>query len=416
VVNVPSEALANQSGSFISIRPEWLATLVKRARGENLSIVVIHSHPFSNASVAFSAIDTFGQSELAPKLKARVPNRPHAELVFGQGSIDGLVWPAGSTQPVPLDEMRVIGRALRSFPATGSNHDDGDPPISSAYDRQVLIWGKMGQRRLKELKVGVVGAGGNGSLVAIHLVHMGVGTLVVVDQDVVEDSNRSRIIGSLAQDVTARTPKVEVLSRYAARHNPDVKVLPIFGSVLVPEVARQLSDCDLVVGCTDTLASRAVLNQLSVQYHVPLLDTGVEVEIHDKGLRSFAARAALIRPGTPCLECMNYVTREAVQLELRAEQRPGYVPGVASPSVMPLNALAASLASVEFIRFVHDLVGGVPMDSYVAFSARSGEARRCSFGTGGCSTCAQRRGRGDNLPFPDVDAYMRAAESSPSMP
>ena len=68
-------------------------------------------------------------------------------------------------------------------------------PIRDDHARQVLAWGDDGQHSLANSTVGVVGCGGTGSHVALQLAHLGVGRLVLVDHDVVEQSNLSRLVG-----------------------------------------------------------------------------------------------------------------------------------------------------------------------------------------------------------------------------
>lgn len=403
IAPVPAEGIESKGGAFITLRPEWLAVPLKRAREAGLTTVLVHSHPFSQEAVRFSSIDIAGQATLVPKVQARLPSRPVAELVFGQNSIDGLLWLPGTHEPRPIEEVVVLGSRLDIRPC--SHVAPMTPvPTEAMYDRQVLVWGPQGQARLKALRVGVVGLGGNGSWVAAQLIHLGVGELIVIDDDVIEDSNRARVVGAEPADVEAKTPKVEVAARYAARHNPDCRVKPLPMDVNSEQAISALLECDLIIGCTDTLAGRVIPNQLAVQYFIPFLDTGVEIEVVAAQLRSIAARCTLVRPGSPCLACMGYLSEEAVSREIEGGRRPGYLEDVKAPSVGPLNALAASMAGVDFLRFVHDLLGGVPQDSFCAYSGRTGEARRCSMGSLKCGLCNDRLGVGQaaSLGLPPV--------------
>jgi len=404
VLLVSSEGVERKSGAFISVRPEWLAGPLKRARESGLTIVLAHSHPFSRGDVMFSSIDIDGQALLVPKLQARLPARPVAELVFGQESVKGRLWLPGGREARLIDEIAAVGASLDILPRSGP-HPEPAVGVAPMYDRQVLVWGEAGQARLKAMTVGIIGLGGNGSWLAAQLVHLGVGQLVVVDDDIIEESNRARVVGSEPADVEAGTPKVEVAARYAARHNPGCQVIPVQADVNSDEAIRALLECDLLIGGTDTLVSRVVPNQLAIQYFIPFLDTGVEIEVVGTTLRSIAARCTLIRPGSPCLTCMGYLSKQAVAGEVEAGRRLGYLAAVEAPSVGPLNALAASMAGVDFLRFIHCLLGGVPTDSFSAYSGRSGEIRRCSMGSKTCSLCSHRLGYGQaaELEFPFLE-------------
>ncbi len=398
IVPVPAEGIESKGGAFITLRPEWLAVPLKCAREAGLTTVLAHSHPFSQGAVRFSSIDTAGQATLVPKVRARLPSRPVAELVFGQDSIDGLLWLPGRQEPRAIDEVVVVGPRL-DIRRCSSVSPTAPVPSEAMYDRQVLVWGSEGQARLKDLRLGVVGLGGNGSWIAAQLIHLGVGELVLVDDDIIEESNRARVAGTEPADVEAKTPKVEVVARYGARHNPDCRVIPFPTDVNSEQAINALLECDLIMGGTDTLTSRVVPNQLAVQYFIPFIDTGVEIEVVGSDLRSIAARCTLIRPGSPCLACMGYLSEEAVSREIEAGQRPGYLEDVRAPSVGPLNALAASMAGVDFLRFIHGLLGGVPMDSFYAYSGRTGEVRRCGRGTARCQLCIERTGFGQAAPL-----------------
>ncbi len=398
IVPVPAEGIESKGGAFITVRPEWLAVPLKGAREAGLTTVLVHSHPFSQGAVRFSPIDSAGQATLVPKVQARLPSRPVGELVFGQDSIDGLVWLPGGHEPRPMDEVVVVGQRLDIRPCSSfSPMTDG--PTVAMYDRQVLVWGPEGQARLNALRVGIVGLGGNGSWISAQLIHLGVGELVLVDDDIIEESNRARVVGAEPADVEAKTPKVEVAARYAARHNPDCRVTPLPMDVNSEQAISALLECDLIIGGTDTLAGRVIPNQLAVQYFIPYIDTGVEIEVVAAQLRSITARCTLVRPGGPCLACMGYLNEEAVSREIEAGRRPGYLEDVRAPSVGSLNALAASMAGVDFLRFVHGLLGGVPIDRFYAYSGRTGEIRSCSTGAIRCSLCADRLGLGQAAPL-----------------
>ncbi|MGQ9572240.1 MAG: HesA/MoeB/ThiF family protein [Dehalococcoidia bacterium] len=268
IVPVPAEGIESKGGAFITIRPEWLAVPLKRAREAGLTTLLAHSHPFSRGGVRFSSIDTAGQATLVPKVQARLPSRPVGELVFGQDSVGGLLWLPGARDPLPIGEVVVVGSRLDIRPCSNVSPVTHSP-AEAMYDRQVLVWGPEGQARLKALRLGIVGVGGNGSWVAAQLIHLGVGELVVIDDDVIEESNRARVVGSEPTDVAAATPKVEVTARYATRHNPDCRVMPIKESVSSEAAIQALLECDLIFGCTDTLAGRWIPNQLAVQYFIP---------------------------------------------------------------------------------------------------------------------------------------------------
>jgi tRNA A37 threonylcarbamoyladenosine dehydratase len=79
---------------------------------------------------------------------------------------------------------------------------------------------------LADLEVGVVGLGGGGSHVVQQLAHLGVGKLVPVDDDIVEEKNLNRLVGGTAEDVKAKRAKTEIAERVIKGVNPNAKVPP----------------------------------------------------------------------------------------------------------------------------------------------------------------------------------------------
>jgi molybdopterin/thiamine biosynthesis adenylyltransferase len=192
----------------------------------------------------------------------------------------------------------------------------------------------------------------------VQLAHLGIGRLVLVDPDTVEPSNLSRIVGAAAIDMGR--PKVDVLADVAVGLRPDIKVERVVASVLEID-PRGLVANDIIVCCTDSHGSRALLTELAAQYLVTLIDLGIEVQ----GTRS-ATRAGggvrIIRPGEPCLHCMGVLDPALVREdflsegERRIETERGYLRGTTepAPSVVALNGVLASLAVVEVL---HELLG-----------------------------------------------------------
>lgn len=142
------------------------------------------------------------------------------------------------------------------------------PPLSSAelsrYSRHLLIpdFGVSGQRRLKNARVLVIGAGGLGSPALLYLAAAGVGTLGVVDFDVVDESNLQRQIIHHTADVGR--PKTESAAESIAAVNPlvDVRTHPFR---LTPDNAVELfGDYDVIIDGSDNFATRYLVNDAAV--------------------------------------------------------------------------------------------------------------------------------------------------------
>lgn len=133
------------------------------------------------------------------------------------------------------------------------------------YSRHLIIpdFGMAGQKRLKESKVLVVGTGGLGAPLLQYLTAAGIGTIGLVDFDVVEDSNLQRQVLFTTEDIGK--PKVEAAVQRLSAQNPHVKFLP-FNTALTSENALDIiKDFDIVADGTDNFPTRYLVNDACVK-------------------------------------------------------------------------------------------------------------------------------------------------------
>ena len=163
------------------------------------------------------------------------------------------------------------------------------------YDRQLAMpdWGEDGQRKLGDSKVVVVGAGGLGSAVLMYLAVAGVGTIRVVDGDVVDLTNLNR--QALYTDADIGRKKVESAQEKLRALNPYVKVEPIPEPITDENALDILNDYS-IVDALDNLPARYVINRVAVERGLPLFHGAVH---------GFEGVATTVIPGTtPCLRCL----------------------------------------------------------------------------------------------------------------
>lgn len=147
---------------------------------------------------------------------------------------------------------------------------------SSRYSRQVLFWpsGEEGQERLRRARVLVVGCGALGSRSAEELARAGVGTLVLVDRDVVSWSNLHRQTGFEEADARDGNAKAEALARRLHRVNSEVSIEPHPREFDHTNALRLAEGADLLLDGTDNLPARFLLNDVSYRLGVPWIYTG----------------------------------------------------------------------------------------------------------------------------------------------
>ena len=214
----------------------------------------------------------------------------------------------------------------------------GLPPLSpeefQRYSRHLVLphVGESGQRRLKQARVLVVGAGGLGSPAGLYLAAAGVGTIGLVDADMVDVSNLQRQI--LHGTSTLGLPKLDSAQGRIHDLNPHVNVELFPGRLTAANALRILSGFDVVLDGSDNFPTRYLVNDAAFLCGIPDIYGAI---FQFEGQASVFAAA-----GGPCYRC------------LYAEPPPaGLVPGCAEAGVFGvLPGIIGSLQALEAIKFV----------------------------------------------------------------
>jgi molybdopterin/thiamine biosynthesis adenylyltransferase/rhodanese-related sulfurtransferase len=171
------------------------------------------------------------------------------------------------------------------------------PEQRARYSRHLLIpeVGEDGQQRLLDARVLLIGAGGLGSPASLYLGAAGVGTIGIVDADVVDDSNLQRQIVHSTDRLGE--PKVLSAKRTVEALNPDVRVVPYEERLTAENVDRILSEgWDVIVDGADNFPTRYLLNDASVWHDIPV--------VHGSIFR-FEGQVTVFSPGHgPCYRCL----------------------------------------------------------------------------------------------------------------
>lgn len=340
-IEVPASAYLERSGTSASLSPGFCMETANRARAANAGVLLAHTHPGSTPLLAFSAQDDAGEVPLAKYFNHRVPHRHFSAVVTGQHV---LARPLGSRARV---SAAMVGPTLRLHA-----EDIGDSVVAHEYDRQVRAFGVDGQRALARLRVGIVGLGGTGSVVALQLAHLGVADFVLIDPDRIEVTNLNRLVGTTPADIGRA--KVDQAARTILAINPKAQCQPITDDVVNADIADSLKSVDFIFSCTDSMASRAVVNQLAYQYLVPCIDMGVAIKVAEGSVQYITGRVQMLAPGLPCLACTNLLDSEQVRVEMLSEEQrrlDPYIKGatIPQPAVISLNSTIASMAVTMFL-------------------------------------------------------------------
>jgi molybdopterin/thiamine biosynthesis adenylyltransferase/rhodanese-related sulfurtransferase len=171
------------------------------------------------------------------------------------------------------------------------------PERRARYSRHLLIpeIGEEGQLKLLDSRILLIGAGGLGSPASLYLAAAGVGTLGLVDADIVDETNLQRqIVHSLD---TLGSPKVDSAKRTIAALNPDVNVVTYRERLTSENIDRILDDgWDLIVDGADNFPTRYLVNDASVWHDIPV--------VHGSIYR-FEGQVTVFKPHEgPCYRCL----------------------------------------------------------------------------------------------------------------
>ena len=209
-----------------------------------------------------------------------------------------------------------------------------DSSKRARYSRHVLIpeVGEAGQLKLLDSTVLLVGAGGLGSPAGLYLAAAGVGTIAIVDADVVDESNLQRqVLHSMASIGMAKT---ESAKQRIEELNPDVHVLTYRERLTSENIDRLLEGVDVIVDGTDNFPTRYLLNDASVRLQIPVVSASI---------LGFEGQLSVFHPYEgPCYRCL-YPTPPPAEL----------APSCGAAGVLGvLPGVMGLLQSVEVIKLI----------------------------------------------------------------
>jgi hypothetical protein len=355
IVPVPYD-LCQRSVNHVTWQTEFLADLLDEIQAKRLALVKIHSHPSSCRK--FSSLDDQSDAETFRSVFAWTEVvEAHATAVmlpdrtmFGRLVLDGTL--------EPLSAVVVAGDNISYWHAQNRGSED-----LGAFEAQGQLFGNGTTSLLRKLRIGVVGCSGTGSVVIELLARLGIGELVLVDDELIEGRNLNRIPNSKHADIGR--PKVEVLAEAVKRMGLGTMVLPLKLNLYNSTAVLRIAECDAVFGCVDTSEGRHLLNRIATFYVVPYFDLGVHLAADGcGGIDEASGVVHYLQPGLSSLLGRRGYTLEQVRAEgirrtnptAYSEQRKlNYIEGVNehAPAVVSVNASIASLAVNEFLARIH---------------------------------------------------------------
>ena len=336
--------------------PERIAAI----DGNGQSIVTIHSHP--NGFSAFSPLDDENDRDLFRavcnwfddgRVNGSAIMLPDGRIVARTVSAQGRF--------SPMQTVAVVGDDILFWKGPAPKR----PMANALAGKLEQTFGAGTLALLRTMRVGVVGCSGTGSVVVELLARNGVGELVLVDDDVVEEKNLNRIVNASSEDASRRRAKVLALQCAVERMGTGCKVDCLRARTDSAEALSALVDCDVIFGCVDTASGRYHLECLANAHLLPYFDVGVNIEADGQGgIGTADAVSHYIQPQGAGLLARGAYNMEQVAAEnasrhdpmhFRQQRAAGYLAAVNEnqPAVISVNMQAACLAVNDFLARIH---------------------------------------------------------------
>lgn len=232
------------------------------------------------------------------KIESAVPDKSTPILAYCAGGVRSLL-AANALKEMGYQDVISMSGGYTAWKTAGYNwvqDHQFSPEQVTRYSRHFLLpeVGEEGQAKLLQAKVLMVGAGGLGSPSAYYLAAAGVGTLGIIDNDVVDLSNLQRQI--LHTNDRIGMPKTESAKLTIQALNPDVRVIPFQQKLTSQNILEIIKDYDIIVDGCDNFPTRYLVNDACVLTKKP--------NVHGS-IFQFEGQASVFYPGKgPCYRCL----------------------------------------------------------------------------------------------------------------
>jgi molybdopterin/thiamine biosynthesis adenylyltransferase/rhodanese-related sulfurtransferase len=344
------------------------------------------------------------KSYVEQQIEGAVPDRDAPVILYCAGGVRSL-FAAQSLEQLGYTNVASMSGGFQAWKSAGLPWEA--PVILTSeqkqrYSRHLLIpeVGSAGQARLLGSKALLIGAGGLGSPAALYLAAAGVGTIGIVDFDVVDLSNLQRQILHTNDRIGER--KVESARKSIEALNPDVEVISHEEMLVADNVDRIINGYDVIVDGTDTFETRYLLNDAAVAKNIPV--------IHASVFRFEGQLTTFIPYEGPCYRCL-YPTPPPPELAPGCSVAGvlGVVPGI-------MGMLQANEALKVLLGIGDTLAGRLLLFDALDSTFTELKLRRDP----ACPVCSTEavaaRAEGRPLPIPSFAAAGAAASASAGQP
>lgn len=394
----------------VSISPKFFKRVCRIAAEEKSGIVLLHSH--LGPGWQGMSIDDVKTEDSYSESSYSINDFPLIGLTLGTDNAwSGRIWEYnnGWFEKKSASTIRVVGKSLN---VSYNDTLRPKPLFKNIYKRTITVWGEQNHAHLARMRVGIIGLGSVGSMVAETLARMGIERFVLIDFDEIQEHNLDRLLGATINDIGHGKVFIAQRQIHKAATGSNIVVRPVLSGVTEEEGYRNALDCDVIFSCVDRPWPRYVQNHIAYNHLIPVVDGGIQVRL-DPASGNFEGadwQLQTVGPDRPCLRCLgayhpaDVATERAGQLE-----DPSYLAGLApdhafkrNENIFPFSANLASLEVMQFIEMVTG-IGGTDYYGSQRYAYNEGYIR-LSMSAGCVDDCFFKAGvaQGDSLYDPPI--------------
>ncbi|HYT05448.1 MAG TPA: ThiF family adenylyltransferase [Gemmatimonadales bacterium] len=366
-VVLPKEGDRQVHGN-VSFNQQYFERVCQLALAQGLGIAFLHSHPYPGWQ-DMSWDDVVAERRIAGPAAA-LTGLPLVGLTVGSnGAWSARFWVHEDGRSYGRHWcalVRVVGGRLR---VTYADEVLPRPAFRDLFRRTVTVWGPEAHADLARLRVGIVGLGSVGALVAETLARMGLTRFALIDFDHVEPHNLDRLVTATERDIGRLKVDVaqERMNAIATAEAVDVRGVPF--SVVEEAGYRAALDCDVIFCCVDRPRARHVLNHMAYGHLIPVIDGGIAVRFKDRRFSGVDWQVQTVAAGRPCLECLETYDQADVSTEAAGMLDDlSYLKGLPSDHRFKRNEnvfpFSANLASLEVLHLVALVTGAAGVTDF----------------------------------------------------
>ena len=357
ILPLDGERRVHGNASFL---PPYFARAISEAMRLKGGLAFLHSHGGPRWQ-DMSLDDVHAEQSHAAQAQAAT-GLPFVGLTLGtDGAWSARFWPKTAPRTYTrnwCESVRVVGQRLT---ITWHPLLRPAPAFRTALKRTTSAWGNERQAEIARLRIGIIGAGSVGSMIAEALVRTGVERVDLIDFDAVEEHNLDRLLHANEGDIGRAKVQVlaDALRRSATAGAPQIQAIE--WSIVEEQGYRAALDCDVLFSCVDRPWPRSVMNHIAYAHLIPVVDGGIRVTLTRRGMLKGADwRAHVAAPGRRCLECVGQYNAGDVSVERDGYfDDPSYIEGLpadhglrANENVFGFSMASASLEILQFLMMV----------------------------------------------------------------